>query len=85
MTMLAALLFAASNSLAAIPMVDLERHYWDCNYAATQSMLDTVDAEFCSRVYERLKAEKFNGDYQKFMKWWADNKTRENAARAKKK
>ncbi len=80
----AALTLAASTALADIPIAHIEKTYWDCDYAANRTIVDPSDAEFCGHAFERLKAEKFNGDFQKLLEWWKVNKAREHAVRAEK-
>ncbi|HJV50388.1 MAG TPA: hypothetical protein VJ652_02950 [Noviherbaspirillum sp.] len=79
---LAALAVAASTTVEDVPLVEIEKHYWDCDYAVRQTLLDFSDAEHCSRVFERLKKEKFSGDFHTFLAWWQANKDREYAVRA---
>jgi hypothetical protein len=72
----------ASAVLGGSSLVEMEKTYWDCEFAAEQGMLDSSDAGACSEVYERLKMEKFNNDFRRFLQWWKTNKGREYAARA---
>lgn len=53
---------------------DLEKKYWDCDYAAITSMLNQSDAAICSEIFENLKKEKFNDSWQEFYSWWIKNK-----------
>src|SRR4051812_35635566 len=76
-TILAALALATSTALEEIPLGEIEKAYWDCDSTVSKVLVDFADAEFCSRVYERLKAEKFSGDFRKFLEWWNANKARE--------
>lgn len=80
--MFPAIAFATSNALANVPLAEVEKGYWDCDYAVNQGRLDFGDAEYCSKLYERLKKEKFNSDFDQFLRWWKANKERENVARA---
>jgi hypothetical protein len=80
-SMLPAIVFATSGALTSAPINELERHYWDCDYASAQSLLDSSSAANCSLVYERLKTEKFHSDFPRFLRWWKTNKEREHAAR----
>lgn len=76
-----ALLLAAALSLPS--GLALEKMYWDCDYMTTQTLVDAGGAATCSEVFEKLKAEKFKGDFSKFMEWWNKNKGAEHKARAK--
>jgi hypothetical protein len=71
----------ASAALGGIPLAEMEKAYWDCEFAAEQGILDSSDAGNCSEVYERLNAEKFDNNFQRFLEWWKANKGREYAAR----
>lgn len=70
--------------IEALPMDKLESVHWDCDYMASVNMVDVSDAAICSAVYERLKAEKFGGDFNKMLAWWKENKTKQHTLRAKK-
>jgi hypothetical protein len=74
-------LAAASTVLGDLPLVEVEQVFWDCDFKGTQHILDFDDAHTCSIVFERLKAEKFNSEFDRFMEWWRTNKGREYAAR----
>lgn len=73
---------AASTAFAGVPLVDMEKAYWDCEFAAEQGLLDSSDAGVCSEMYERLKTKKFNNDFHLFLQWWKKNKGREYVSRA---
>ncbi|HYC43198.1 MAG TPA: hypothetical protein VEB70_09445 [Noviherbaspirillum sp.] len=78
---LPALALVASANLGDLPLVEVEQVFWDCDFKGTQNMLDFDDAHICSSVFERLKAEKFNSEFDRFLEWWRVNKSREYAAR----
>lgn len=67
-----------SESMASI---EVEKNYWDCEFIATQGILDLGGAATCSTIYERLKMEKFRGDFKRFFIWWQENKERELSSR----
>jgi len=52
----------------------LERKFWLCEHAATQSLLDLGSATECSVVNEALKARRFGGDFKRMLAWWRANK-----------
>ena len=52
----------------------LERKFWLCEQAATQSLLDPGTAMECSVATETLKAQRFGGDFQAMLAWWQANK-----------
>jgi hypothetical protein len=79
---LPALTLVASTTLGDLPLKEVEQVFWDCDFKGTQNMLGLDDAHVCSIVFERLKAEKFDSEFDRFLKWWRVNKGREYAARA---
>lgn len=79
--MLPAIILVASATLGDLPLMEVEQVFWDCDFKGTQHMLDFDDAQICSSVFERLKAEKFNSEFERFLEWWRINKNREYAAR----
>lgn len=66
------MLAAAAIALPAGPA--LEEAFWDCDFASTQTLVGQGEAAVCSSVFEKLKTDKFNGDFSKFMVWWKANK-----------
>jgi hypothetical protein len=74
----------AAASIITLPAnLDIEKTYWDCDYATTQTLAGFEEAAICSTVFEKLKADKFKGSFQDFMVWWKANKEREYASRKK--
>ena len=71
-------------SLLFFPMVAfsqdkaLEKLFWMCDYISTKRVMDFSEAVSCSNVFERIKKEKFNGNYSAFMTWWKENKDTEH-------
>ena len=78
---LPAMTLVASTALGDLPLSKVEQAFWDCDFKGTQHMLDFDDAHLCSTVFERLKVEKFNSEFDRFLEWWHSNKGREYAAR----
>ncbi|WP_420473318.1 hypothetical protein [Noviherbaspirillum sp. ST9] len=78
---LAAMTFVASTVLGDLPLKEVEQVFWDCDFKGSRHMLDFDDAHVCSSVFERLKAEKFDSEFDRFLEWWRTNKSREYAAR----
>jgi hypothetical protein len=72
----------ALAAAVALPPADVEKIWWDCDYASTQAMAGQSEAALCSLAFEKLKADKFKGDFTAFMTWWKANKEREYKARA---
>ncbi len=79
------LTLAAASIITLPPNLDVEKTFWDCDYATTQAMAGPEEAAICSAVFEKLKADKFKGSFQDLMVWWKANKEREYKARAAKK
>ncbi len=52
----------------------LERKFWLCEHAASQSLLDPGTAMKCSVATETLKAQRFGGDFKAMLAWWQANK-----------
>ena len=60
--------------------LDLERAFWQCDYAGTNGGVDSGTAIACSTVTEELKNGKFNGDFDALVAWWRQNKPAEHRA-----
>lgn len=41
-----------------------------CDRAATRGQLDSVTIQQCSIIYEELKAQVFDGDFERLLAWW---------------
>jgi hypothetical protein len=81
--MITTIILAAALAIPTPSGADLERAYWDCDYASTVAFMGPDEAAYCSAVFEKLKAEKFGGDFTKFMAWWRANKGVQHKARTK--
>ncbi|MGH8858401.1 MAG: hypothetical protein ACREXG_10335 [Polaromonas sp.] len=78
--MLPAVILAAA--ITPFPQ-ELEQAFWNCDYISAHKLLSATEMGECLMVYENLKADKFNGDSQEFVKWWQANKPTEHAKRSK--
>jgi hypothetical protein len=76
-------IMAQDNKLTDVPLSTVEVEYWNCDYAASTGLLGFSEAAACSAIFEDIKARKFNGNFQEFMKWWNENKQKEHKKRAK--
>jgi hypothetical protein len=76
-----AMLFVAAISSGNALSLEVEKAYWDCEYAALQGAVDLDDAAACNDNFERLKKHRFHGSFQHFHAWWQKNKNREMSAR----
>lgn len=79
---LATVIFVSSNAVGMLHDNEMEKVYWDCEFAATRGRISLDDAAACNEVYERLKKLKFDGRFERFFVWWQENKARELSARA---
>lgn len=83
LAVLPSIILTASSVIGALSPAETEEFYWDCEFAAVQGAIDLDEAAMCSEAYERLKAERFNGDFDLFLVWWKENKEREFSSRMK--
>lgn len=56
------------------PTTELEQAYWACDHATTNHAYDRATAMACSVIYEKLKAQKFSGDFCQMLAWWRQHK-----------
>jgi hypothetical protein len=62
-------------------LADLEKAFWICDHAATvQGIIDAGIAMPCGVATERLRLDKFSGDFPAMLDWWQQNKAREHRA-----
>jgi hypothetical protein len=64
----------AEVQLASAQDGELEEVFWLCDYAASTGMVDAAERAVCSAVTDRLKAERFGGDFEQMLRWWQANK-----------
>jgi hypothetical protein len=57
-----------------LSIADLEKAFWICDYNATEKGINAVPIDFCSRITEDFKNEKFHGDFEELTNWWRQNK-----------
>jgi hypothetical protein len=65
--------------VVALGAADLENAFWVCDYTATTRGMDATPAGLCSAVYDEIKARKFDGDFERLLGWWRQNKPAEHA------
>ena len=63
--------------------VDLERAFWECDYAVTTSGVGLGEGAMCADIHEELKQRKFAGDFQAMLTWWQQRKVAEHRAVAR--
>lgn len=82
-TVLPSIILATSTAIAGWSSAEIENAYWDCEFVAVQGTITPDQAAACSEIYERLKSEKFLGNYHRFLVWWKQEKDRELSTRVK--
>jgi hypothetical protein len=76
---LAVLMSVAFTSFATPSSIpDLEKAFWRCDYFATTHGFHVVPHELCTTVTDALKAQRFGGDFDELVRWWAENKSAEH-------
>jgi hypothetical protein len=60
--------------VASVGLADLEDAFWACDYVATTRGTAGADTTACTAVYEAIKAQKFDGDFDQLLEWWQRNK-----------
>ena len=56
---------------------ELEKAFWQCDYAVTTSGLGLGEGAWCAEISEELKRRKFAGDFHAMLAWWQENKAAE--------
>lgn len=79
---LAAMIVVSSTTVSAMPVAEMEKAYWDCEFAAVEGHISLDSAAACSEIYEHLKKRKFGGQFTNFLLWWQENKTHELSLRS---
>lgn len=77
------ILIASTTQFGDMPAEEMEKAFWDCDFSATRGVIDLNVAAGCSEVYEQLKMQKFNGDFNRLLLWWQENKDTEFSARSR--
>jgi hypothetical protein len=58
---------------------ELEKIFWVCDYTATTRGAHFTPLEVCAEVTDRLKAERFGGDFDQMVVWWRQHKSAEHS------
>ena len=64
-----ALAQAEPTPLGTLALDDLQRAYLGCDGAAARGRLDTASIARCSVIYEHLKRQAFQGDFERLLAW----------------
>lgn len=71
----------ASLNLATIKKAaELETAFWACDYAGTNGMVGADQAAACIAITDELKRSKFDGDFDRLVAWWRQNKIAQHQA-----
>lgn len=70
---------AAPVELMRVALPELEQAFWICDYTATTQRAGAADIGTCRSVYEALKERKFDGDFDRLLSWWEQNKPPQHA------
>jgi len=80
---LAAFATAVLPALAAEPTPEsLRQAFQTCERRASNALLGSSDAAYCSTVYEQLLQREFQGDFRKLLAWWQSQRRAQAAAPA---
>ena len=69
--------YAAFNSDQSF---DLEKAFWVCDYAGTNGAVGPDQAAACIAITDELKRAKFDGDFDRLVAWWRNNKVSQHRA-----
>lgn len=69
------LILVVSISSGNSPFLEVEKAYWDCEYAALQGAVDLDKGAACNDIFELLKKHKFGGNFQAFLPGGGKTKT----------
>ena len=64
---------------AMLELRDLEQTFWRCDYTATRFGMHATPYAACSAVTQELMRRKFDGDFEKLLQWWRQNKQAQHA------
>jgi hypothetical protein len=68
--------------IARSELADLERAFWECDYAVTTSGVSLGEGAWCVEITDEVKRRKFAGDFEAMLGWWQRHKTDEHRALA---
>jgi hypothetical protein len=68
----------AMQARTGASLAQLERAFWQCDYAATVGGVDATPVALCSVITDDLKQQKFGGDFLEMLGWWRSNKSAEH-------
>lgn len=82
-SILPAIILTTSTAAGSMSPAEIEKAYWDCESFAAQGILTLDAGAACNEIFEHLKAGKFDGDFNRFLAWWQENKVQEMSSRMK--
>jgi hypothetical protein len=56
----------------------LEDAFWRCDYVATTHGVGATPVASCGAVFEAFKNVRFDGDFERLLDWWRQNRQREH-------
>lgn len=62
------------SDLNAATIDQLKLAYLECDWRASDALLDPSDAVYCSTIQEVLKQRGFGGDFDRMLAWWESEK-----------
>lgn len=68
-----------ATPLSHLDVAELERMFWVCDWSTTRTALSRDMFTVCSVAWDELKARKFDGDYDRMIAWWRENKAAAHA------
>jgi len=71
-----------SATVGHLATSDLERVFWDCDFAATKIQVSLDVGAMCAAATHELLRRTFHGDFDLFVSWWRANKQTQHALRA---
>ena len=60
------------------PHARLEQIFWHCDYVATTQGMDATPVRECAAATRELRRVKFEGNFQRMLSWWRENKPAEH-------
>jgi len=75
--MLTAILLTFVLSVEQLPLITLEKYYWDCDTLFMQGEMGGQDILSCLAITDQFILKKFKNNKKKFREYWNKNKYQE--------